>query len=70
MMDRGPLARMLVSGRRSQDGRRREGEIREHVRPGYLMDDKDQAAAPVGIRPIIEPFGREHRVLRRLHQAG
>ncbi len=31
------------------------------------MDDKDEAAALVGIGPGIEPFRREHRVLRRLH---
>jgi hypothetical protein len=32
-----------------------------------VVDDKDKPAAAVGIRPVIEPFRREHRVLRRLH---
>src|SRR4051812_14540270 len=31
------------------------------------MDDKDEPAAPVFVRPGIEPFRREHRVLRRLY---
>ena len=32
-----------------------------------VMHDKDEAAAMVRIRPAVEPFRREHRVLRGLH---
>ena len=32
-----------------------------------VVDDKDEPAAPVGVGPGVEPFRREHRVLRRLH---
>ena len=36
--------------------------------PGWdVVDDKHEAAAMVAVRPAVEPFRREHRVLRGLH---
>ena len=54
-------------GGRSDQTRRGEGEARENFVGRDVVDDKDEAAALVGIGPGIEPFRREHRVLRRLH---
>ena len=44
-----------------------EREAREDFVGRDVVDDEDEAAALVGIGPGIEPFRREHRVLRRLH---
>ena len=49
--------------------RRGEGKPREDFVGRDVVDDKDEAAALIGIGPGIEPFRREHRVLRRLHDS-
>ena len=53
--------------RRSPRARRGEGETREDFVGRDVVDDKDEPAALVGVGPGVEPFRREHRVLRRLH---
>ena len=42
--------------------------MREDFAARNVVDDKDEAAAADVIRPGVEPFGREHRVLRRLDE--
>src|SRR5205823_6178494 len=61
-----PLCLVLQS-RLADQGRRGEGEMPEDLLGRDVMHDKDEAAAMVRIRPAVEPFRREHRVLGRLH---
>ena len=46
-----------------------EREAREDFVGRDVVDDEDEAAALVGIGPLIEPFGHEHRMLRRLYNS-
>ena len=45
----------------------RQRRKRRGFQPARCVDDKDEPAAAVIVGPVVEPFGREHRVLRRLH---
>ncbi len=44
-----------------------EGEVREDFGARDIVDDKDEAAALVGVGPVVEPLRRKHRMLGRLH---
>src|ERR1051325_1982379 len=44
----------------------REGEAVEDFVGRNVVHDKDEPAAAVLVRPVVEPFRREHRVLRPL----
>src|SRR5437868_4499286 len=58
---------LVLQNRLADQGRRGEGEMPEDLLGWDVMHDKDEAAAMVRIRPAVEPFRREHRVLRGLH---
>src|SRR3954463_8008854 len=66
-MGYGRFARVRAGSPRSDKRWMRKGETVEDFVGRDVVDDKDEAAALVGIGPGIEPFGREHRMLRRLH---
>src|SRR5205823_5856333 len=58
---------LVLQDRFADQVRRGEGEMPENLLGRDVMHDKDEAAAMVRIRPAVEPFRREHRVLRGLH---
>ena len=67
---RGPRSPLPAQARCPSRPRRRQTvPPREDGLARYVVDNKDQPAPAVAVGPIVEPFGREHRVLRRLNQS-
>src|ERR1051326_6636791 len=58
---------LVLQNRLADQGRRGGSEMPEDLPGGGVVHDKDAGAAMVAVRPAIEPFRREHRVLRSLH---
>ena len=54
---------------RSEQPWRRESEAVEDLFGCDVVHDEDEPAAVIGIRPIVEPFRREHRMLSGLYDS-
>src|SRR5207248_636140 len=65
---RSPVMLMLQS-RFADQGGRGEGKMSEDFLGADVVHDEDEPAAVIGIRPIVEPFRREHRMLSGLYDS-
>src|SRR5215470_194187 len=57
----------MLQSRLADQGGRSEREMPEDLLGANVVHDEDEPAAMIGIRPIVTPFRREHRMLRGLH---